>query len=99
MYNANLTRVGSQIPLYFVGGSLQYITADLGGADRSIWLSVANTLALGAICPVTGYMSDIFGRKWVSLFGSGLLCVGVLIVPLVSSMNYAIAGMALAGAG
>jgi hypothetical protein len=46
--------VGSQIMLYFVGGSLSYIIEDLGAAKTGSWLPVANTLAITAVAPFVG---------------------------------------------
>ena len=45
---------GSQILLYFTGGTLSYIAADLGNAGAIGWLPVANTLAIASVCPFVG---------------------------------------------
>lgn len=42
---------GSQILLYFTGGTLSYIAADLGNVGAIGWLPVANTLAIASVCP------------------------------------------------
>lgn len=49
-----LTTTGSQVMLYFVGGSLSYIVEDLGATTNGSWLPVANTLAITAVAPFVG---------------------------------------------
>ena len=51
---------GSQIILYFVGGSLQFIVPDLHAEANAVWLPVSNTLAIAAV--VSGKHS---AAQWV----------------------------------
>ncbi len=90
---------GSQIPLFFVGGSLSYIAKDIGGTDISAWLPVSYSLALAAIAPFCGYSEDIFGRRNITLFGGVILMVGIIILATAQALGQAIAGMSIAGAG
>ncbi|KJX96812.1 MFS drug efflux pump like protein [Zymoseptoria brevis] len=90
---------GSQIPLYFVGGTLSYISADIGGADVIGWLPVANTLAIASVAPFVGYLQDLFGKRYISLFGALLLCVGCVVLGTAHSLGPALVGMAMAGGG
>jgi MFS family permease len=46
-----------------------YIYGELGGTDRWVWFVLANLLSLAAVCPFVGSMSDLFGRRYVALFG------------------------------
>lgn len=91
--------VGAQIPLYFVGGSLSFIAADLGGASKISWLPVSNTLVLAAFAPYCGYMQDIFGRRYITLAGGLSILVGCLVLATAHIFGQAIVGMCLAGAG
>lgn len=90
---------GSQIILYFVGGSLQFVTADLKAPATAVWLPVANTLAIAAIAPYTGYLQDLFGKRYIALFGAVLICVGIVLVGTAHGFAQGVAGMAMAGAG
>ncbi|KAI4733684.1 MFS general substrate transporter [Aureobasidium sp. EXF-12298] len=90
---------GSQIPVYLFGGIPPYIYADIGGADRWIWLVLANLLSLAAVCPFVGSLSDIFGRRYVALIGAALIVVGMVICTTAHSMNVFIGGMVFAGVG
>jgi MFS family permease len=60
---------------------------------------VANTLAIAAVAPYTGYLQDLFGKRYIALFGALLICVGIVLVGVCKDFGTAVAGMALAGAG
>ncbi|QSZ36653.1 hypothetical protein DSL72_006534 [Monilinia vaccinii-corymbosi] len=70
-----------------VGGIPPYIYGDLGGADRWTWFVLANLLALAAVCPFVGALSDLFGRRYIAIFGAGLIVVGMIICSTAQSMN------------
>jgi MFS family permease len=78
---------GSQIPVYLLGGVPPYIYGDIGGVDRWIWFVLAYLLALAAICPFVGSISDLIGRRWVALGGSGLLVIAMIICGTAKSMG------------
>jgi MFS family permease len=101
----------AQIPLYLIGGSLgtttgvlcililAYTVADIGGQSSYAWVGIAYTLALAAICPFAGAMSDLMGRRYAALLGAGLVVIGMIIVGTAHRINVAIGGMAIAGVG
>ena len=76
-----------------------YIYGDIGGADRWIWFVLANLLSLAAVCPFTGSLSDILGRRYVALLGTALIVIGMIICSSAHTMNVFIGGMVFAGAG
>lgn len=90
---------GSQIPVYLFGGIPPYIYRELGGADRWIWLVLGNLLALAAVCPFVGSISDLIGRRWVALVGAGFLVLGMIVASTANTMNTFICGMVLSGVG
>lgn len=69
--------IGSQVILYFVGGSLQFIEPALHVTTEAGWLPVSYTLAIAAIAPYCGYLQDLFGKRYIALFGAMLCCVGI----------------------
>lgn len=71
---------GSQLPLYFIGGSIAFVVKEIGGGDKESWLPVAATLAVAATCPFSGYLQDLMGRRNITLFGCVLLLVGIGLV-------------------
>ncbi|KAF2203863.1 MFS general substrate transporter [Delitschia confertaspora ATCC 74209] len=90
---------GSQIPVYLFGGVPPYIYADIGGADRWIWLVLANLLSLAAVCPFVGSLSDLFGRRYVAIAGSSFIILGMIVCSTAHTMNTFICGMTFAGIG
>ncbi|EGP92449.1 putative major facilitator superfamily transporter [Zymoseptoria tritici IPO323] len=90
---------GSQIPVYLFGGVPPYIYGDIGGTDRWVWMVLANLLSLAAVCPFTGSISDLIGRRYVALGGATLLCLAMVICSTAQTMNTFICGMVFAGVG
>jgi MFS family permease len=90
---------GSQIPLYLFGGVPPYIYGDIGGTDRWTWFVLGNLLALAAVCPFVGSLSDLLGRRYVALLGGFFLVLGMIVASTAHSMNVFIVGMALSGIG
>ena len=72
---------------------------DIGGADRWTWFVLGNLLALAAICPFVGSLSDLFGRRYVAILGAGFLVLGMIVASTAHTMNIFIGGMALSGIG
>jgi MFS family permease len=62
-------------------------------------LAIAYTLALAAVAPFAGAISDLIGRRYVALVGAGLIVVGMIVVGTAHKMQVAIGGMAITGAG
>lgn len=77
----------SQIPVYLFGGIPPAIYGELGGVDRWIWMILGNLLALAAICPFVGAMSDLFGRRYVAIGGMCLIIIGMIICSTAKNMN------------
>lgn len=89
----------SQIVLCFIGGCLSYVEKDLNATSTGSWLTVSNTLAIAAVAPFVGYMEDFFGRRNITLIGSVVIMVGLVVVGTAHSFGAGVAGMALCGAG
>ena len=87
------------MPLYFVSGSLSFITKDVGGSEIRSWLPESYALAFAALAPFSGYLQDVFGRRYISLTGAIVLCVGLIIIGTAQTMAQAIVGMATSGVG
>jgi MFS family permease len=91
--------VGSQVLLYFTGATLSFIAADIGGQTAIGWLPVANTLSIAAVCPFVGYMQDLFGKRYIALFGASLLIIGCAVMGTAQTLAAGLVGQAFAGAG
>ncbi|KAF2757893.1 putative major facilitator superfamily transporter [Pseudovirgaria hyperparasitica] len=93
-----LVYVGAQSILYMTGGTLNYIGASIGTKYPN-WLLTANTLAVTAICPFVGYISDLLGRRYVTIFGSLLLIVASVVQATSKSLGSSVTAQALGGIG
>lgn len=69
------------------GGIPPYIYRDIGGVDRWIWFVLANLLALAAVCPFVGALSDMIGRRYVALVGAAFLVLGNIVSSTAQTMN------------
>jgi len=49
---------------------------------------LANLLALAAVCPFVGSLSDLIGRRYVALIGASLLVIGMIVSSTAHEMNY-----------
>lgn len=74
---------------------------DLGGQAliASSWIPVCNTLAVAAVAPFTGYLTDLFGRRKITLAGSVFIMIGLILTATAHSFSQAVTGMSLSGAG
>ena len=59
----------------------------------------ANTLAVAAVCPFVGYLTDLLGRRWVCVFGTVCLIVGSIVMATAKSLGTAIVAMTIGGIG
>lgn len=66
---------------------------------QSALTAVHSTLAVAAIAPFVGYITDLLGRRWVCI--GGTVCLLVSSILIAASYNFAtvIAGMAIGGIG
>ncbi len=48
---------------------------------------LAYLLALAAVCPFVGSMSDIMGRRWVAITGALFIVVGMIVSSTAKAMN------------
>jgi len=78
---------------------IAYVYADIGGETTYAWLGISYTLALAAIAPFAGAISDLMGRRYVSMLGALLVIIGMIITGTAQRMDVAIGGMAISGAG
>jgi MFS family permease len=90
---------GSQIILYFIGGSISFIEEDLKLTHGTSWLSTANVLATAVVSPYAGYLQDLFGKRYIALFGSLCLCIGCALTGSAHTFGQILTGMALTGVG
>lgn len=64
-----------------------YIYREIGGTDRWIWFVLGNLLALAAVCPFVGSISDMIGRRYVAILGACFLILGMIVSSTAHTMN------------
>jgi MFS family permease len=48
---------------------------------------LANLLALAAVCPFVGSLSDLIGRRYVAIIGGSFLILGNIVCATAHTMN------------
>ena len=71
-----------------IGGSGLYVPTAIDlGLIAHICEVLANLLALAAICPFVGSLSDLMGRRWVAITGAAFIILGMIISSTANTMN------------
>lgn len=81
-----------------VSTALPTIVAELGGA-QFIWVGSAYALASSAVIPLTGGISQIFGRRPAMLLSIGSFATGSAICGAAQNLPMLIAGRTIQGIG
>lgn len=79
--------------------AMPHVIADLGGFDRYTWASNAYLIASTVAIPITGRLSDIYGRRVFLILGLVIFTVCSIPAGLSQSMNQLVASRALQGIG
>src|SRR5690242_15186592 len=82
-----------------VGTALPSIVGKLGGINLYSWVFSAYLLTSTTTVPVYGKLADLFGRKPVFLFGSGLFLLGSFAAGASQTMVQLIIFRAIQGLG
>ncbi|KAE8447884.1 hypothetical protein EG329_010113 [Mollisiaceae sp. DMI_Dod_QoI] len=77
---------------------LVQLSEKLGGANIDFWIPSGWGAAAAVGFSIAGRISDIFGRRYVILFGQLLTVIGGIIACTAQSMNQLIAGEVVLGA-
>jgi MFS family permease len=77
---------------------LVQLSEEIGGATIDFWIPSGWGAAAAVGFSVAGRVSDIFGRRYVILFGQVLTIVGGIVACTADTMNQLIAGEVILGA-
>ncbi len=102
-----ITALGGTMLSMFLGSIFMTITAtampiiitDLGGFSQYTWVFTSYILAETIALPLTGKLSDMYGRKWLFIIGMSLFVVGSFFCGISNSMMELIIYRALQGLG
>lgn len=82
-----------------VGTAMPRIISDLGGFSQYTWLTTAYIITSAVTIPVTGKLTDIYGRKIFYLAGLVIFIGGSVLCGLSQTMNQIIIFRGLQGIG
>lgn len=82
-----------------VGTAMPRIIGDLGGFTQYTWVTTAYIISSTVTVPITGKLTDMYGRKWFYTVGIAIFVGGSLLCGLSQSMMQIIIFRGLQGIG
>lgn len=82
-----------------VGTAMPRIIADLGGFSHYTWVATAYMVTSTVVLPITGKLTDMFGRKYFYLAGLGIFMLGSVFCGLSQTMAHIIFARGFQGIG
>ncbi len=82
-----------------ISTAMPRIIADLGGFSQYTWVSSAYIIASAVIMPITGRLSDLYGRKLFYLLGMIIFLLSSVACGMSQDMTQMIASRAVKGLG
>ncbi|MBI2832378.1 MAG: MFS transporter [Chloroflexi bacterium] len=89
----------SSLDQTIVGTAMPRIIADLGGFAHYTWVTTAYLISSTVAVPITGKLTDIFGRKKFYIAGLIIFILGSLFSGLSQSMTQIVLARAFQGVG
>jgi len=101
-----ITLVGVMLAMFLgsldqtvVGTAMPKIITDLGGFAHYTWITSAYMIASTVAMPITGKLTDMYGRKWFYTAGLLIFIVGSILCGFSQSMTQIIAARGFQGIG
>jgi len=82
-----------------VGTAMPRIISDLGGFSQYTWITTAYIITSAVTVPITGKLTDIYGRKYFYIGGIGLFILASVLCGLSNTMNQIIIFRGIQGIG
>jgi EmrB/QacA subfamily drug resistance transporter len=82
-----------------VGTAMPRIIGDLGGFNQYTWVTTAYIITSAIAVPITGKLTDIYGRKYFYLAGLIIFILGSILCGISQTMNQIIIFRGLQGIG
>ncbi len=82
-----------------VGTAMPRIISDLGGFSQYTWVTTAYIITSAVVVPITGKLTDIYGRKMFYIGGITIFVVASVMCGLSNTMNQIIIFRAVQGIG
>jgi EmrB/QacA subfamily drug resistance transporter len=101
-----ITMAGAMLAMFLasldqtvVGTAMPRIITDLSGFTHYTWVTTAYLVASTVTLPITGKLTDMYGRKWFYTCGIGIFVIGSLLSGLSQSMTQLIIFRGFQGIG
>jgi EmrB/QacA subfamily drug resistance transporter len=82
-----------------VGTAMPRIISELGGFSQYTWITTAYIITSAVAVPITGKLTDIYGRKYFYIGGIGLFILASIMCGLSNTMNLIIIFRGVQGIG
>lgn len=82
-----------------VGTAMPRIITDLGGFTHYTWVTTAYIVTSTVVVPITGKLTDMYGRKWFYTAGIAIFIVGSLLSGISQTMTQLIISRGFQGIG
>ncbi|MFC1873740.1 MDR family MFS transporter [Chloroflexota bacterium] len=89
----------SSLDQTIVGTAMPRIISDLGGFSHYTWVTTAYIIASAAVIPITGKLTDMYGRKFFYLGGLGIFVLASFLCGLSNTMTQIIIFRGIQGIG
>lgn len=89
--------VGAEAAPLFLITVLTIIAFDLKAIGYTIWILVSQLIAIGAIAPFVGTLSDLLGRKAIVLVSLGLTVIGMIVTGTAPHIGALLVGQVITG--
>ncbi len=94
-----LTMFLGSISMTLTATAMPRIVTDLGGFSYYAWIQTAYIIAECVSLPLSGKLSDLFGRKWILVIGMSIFVTGSLLSGFSGTMEQLIIFRAVQGLG
>jgi MFS family permease len=88
--------VAEVIPLFLIT-LFTVIAFDLNASSYSIWMLNSQVIAVGAIAPFVGRLSDLLGRKNITLLSLSLTIIAMITLGTAKTITAALAAQCISG--
>ena len=75
------------------------IAADLDSFEEATWFTSSYLIAMSALAPLMGRLSQVFSPRLCMFFSTKLICIGSLATSLANSLRWFLLGRSVTGAG
>lgn len=99
MGGAMLSMLLGSMSMTITSTAMPRIITDLGGFAQYTWVFTAYIIAETVSLPLTGKLSDMYGRKWFLVAGVGIFVLGSLLSGFCQSMTQLIIFRGVQGVG